>query len=69
MGSGSEASSLEALSVSGRCKPMRVEKPKKKRQNKVKQGTPPKLSGMDVGLVLYNWPEKPNPAGIHRVTD
>ncbi|KAL8731536.1 MAG: hypothetical protein Q9166_003382 [cf. Caloplaca sp. 2 TL-2023] len=30
--------------VAGRCKPMRVEKPKKARINKVKQGAPPKLS-------------------------
>ncbi|KAL8907977.1 MAG: hypothetical protein Q9171_005639 [Xanthocarpia ochracea] len=32
------------LDVAGRCKPMRVEKPKRARTHKVKQGTPPKLS-------------------------
>ncbi|KAL8851765.1 MAG: hypothetical protein Q9221_003375 [Calogaya cf. arnoldii] len=32
------------LAVAGRCKPMKVEKPKKPRTHKVKQGTPPKLS-------------------------
>ncbi|KAL8856622.1 MAG: hypothetical protein Q9178_006778 [Gyalolechia marmorata] len=32
------------LDVAGRCKPMRVEKQKRARTHKVKQGTPPKLS-------------------------
>ncbi|CAL8579798.1 hypothetical protein XPA_005529 [Xanthoria parietina] len=32
------------LAVAGRCKPMKVEKPRKPRIHKVKQGTPPKLS-------------------------
>ncbi|KAL8889398.1 MAG: hypothetical protein Q9215_003334 [Flavoplaca cf. flavocitrina] len=32
------------LAVAGRCKPMKVEKSKKVRVHKVKQGTPPKLS-------------------------
>ena len=32
------------LAVAGRCKPMKVEKSKKVRLHKVKQGTPPKLS-------------------------
>ena len=45
------------LAVAGRCKPMKVEKPRKPREHKVKQGTPPKLSASQkrklVRLYLY----------------
>ncbi|KAL8770782.1 MAG: hypothetical protein Q9209_003649 [Squamulea sp. 1 TL-2023] len=38
----------EPLSVAGRCEPMKVEKPKRARIHKVRQGTPPKLSASQV---------------------
>ncbi|KAL8648460.1 MAG: hypothetical protein Q9226_005982 [Calogaya cf. arnoldii] len=44
MVSRSDKAPSKPLAVAGRCKPMKVEKPKKPRTHKVKQGTPPKLS-------------------------
>ncbi|KAI4257454.1 MAG: hypothetical protein L6R42_005648, partial [Xanthoria sp. 1 TBL-2021] len=44
MGSRAGKATTKPLAVAGRCKPMKVEKPKKPRTHKVKQGTPPKLS-------------------------
>ena len=41
---GVEPSGTHAVGLNGQYKPVRVEKPKKKRVNKVKQGAPPKHS-------------------------
>ena len=52
-----KSSETRAAPLSGQYKPMKVEKPKKKRVNKVKQGAPSKLSASQkrklAGLYLY----------------
>lgn len=44
MGSRRDEATAKPLAVTGRYKPTRVEKPKRARKHRTKQGTPPKLS-------------------------